>query len=277
MTPTLIRSRVLEHVPHAFTTRLGGVSSGPAGVFESLNFGNPGELPIEQRDPMENIRENWRRVMSAIGSARRELVEVHQVHGAVVHIVRRGERAHAGPRDTRADAIVTDDPTRLIAVRVADCAPVLLASADGRIAGAVHAGWRGVLAGVATAAVAAMRELAPRSCAAGLAAAIGPCISAEALEVGPEVAAEFERVFGTGTRHVRAGAGDRAYVDLKGALAEQMADCGLSRSAIDVLPHCTYRDERLFFSHRRASHAHPGGIALTGRMAAVIGVRDGGG
>lgn len=273
MPPGLIRSQTLAHVPHAFTTRLGGVSSGPAGAFESLNFGNPGDLAPEHRDPMTNIRENWRLVMAALGTTNRELVEVHQVHGAAVHVVRRGERAHAGEHDTRADAIVTDDPGRLLAVRVADCAPVLIASSDGRVVAAVHAGWRGVVAGAASAAVRAMRDIAPGSCDGGLCAAIGPCIGADAFEVEPEVAAEFARVFGVNTPHVLPGTGDRSRIDLKGALAGQLASCGVEPRAIEVVPHCTYHDKRLFFSHRRASHEGGGGAA-TGRMAAVIGARS---
>lgn len=263
----MLRSAVLEHVPHGFSTREGGVSSG---AFATLNFGNPGDLAAEQRDPRRNIEENIRRALAACRAAGRELVEVHQVHGAAVHVVRRGERSHAGPHDTKADAIVTDDPERMIGVRVADCAPVLIASHDGRVAAAVHAGWRGVVAGVAVHAVSAMRELAPGSCAAGLSAAIGPRIGPDAFEVGPEVAAEFARVFGRGTAHVRAGAGDRSLVDLGGALAEQLRGAGVER--VDVLARCTYSEPSLFFSHRRATHER----AATGRMIAMIGVAEGG-
>jgi YfiH family protein len=263
--PTLIHSSVLKHVPHAFTTRGGGVSAGP---FGSLNFGNPGELSPEQRDPITNIRENYRRVLAAVGAAGRELVEVHQVHGAAVHTVRRGQPSHATPNDTKADAIVTDDPTRMVGVRIADCTPVLLSSADGAVVAAVHAGWRGVIGGVLPAAVRAMRVLAPASCLGGIAGVIGPCISAANFEVGPEVAAEFRRVFGDHAGYVTAGAGDRFHIDLKSALAEQVRAEGIT--AIEVLPHCTYGQPELFFSHRRATHER----AITGRLAAVIGPRS---
>lgn len=262
MVPTLLTSHLLAHVPHAFSTRLGGVSHG---AFASLNFGNPGDLPVELRDPPANIRENWRLAFEAIGAGSRRLVEIHQVHGAAVHLVSRGEPPHAGPHDTRADAIVTDDPDRVIAVRIADCAPVLIASRDGRIVAAVHAGWRGVIAGVAGATVGVMRDRASDACRAGLVAAIGPCIGRDNFEVGPEVAAEFERVFGRDTLHMRAGNGDRAKVDLKSALAEQLSAAGVGE--IDPLPHCTYAQPELFFSHRRATHER----CATGRMAAMIG------
>ncbi len=264
-------------VPHGFSTRHGGVSTG---VFNSLNFGNPGELPPVERDPKVNIRKNWELLTAAIAAeipgsmhAQREIVEVHQVHGDVVVRVTSGAAMprDAAGHDLKADALVTDDATRLIAVRVADCTPILLSSGDGRVVGAVHAGWRGVVGGVVMVAV---REMA----AVGgvgvnpveMAAAIGPCIGATAFEVGPEVAAEFRRVFGAGTEHVRetgmGGVDGKHVVDLKGAIREQLIAAGLSAARIDVLPHCTVRDGADFFSHRR-EHGR------TGRMVGVIGPR----
>jgi YfiH family protein len=159
--------------------------------------------------------------------------------------------------DARADALVTDDPARVLAVRTADCTPVLIAAADGRTVGAIHAGWRGVIAGVVPATVAALRTLG----AGRLIAAIGPCIGVGAFEVGPEVVAEFERLFGRGTPHVHRNGKNR--IDLKGAIQEQLTASGLAQTDIDTLPHCTVRDAGLFFSHRRER-------GLTGRMASVI-------
>lgn len=258
-------------VPHAFSTRHGGVSSG---MFTSLNFGNPGDLPADERDPAANIRANWERLVSAIAAGMpdssaggREIVEVHQVHGNAVVGVRAGA---ATPRDEqgkdlKADALVTDDGARFVAVRVADCTPVLLASGDGRIVAAVHAGWRGVVGGVVVAAIREMGAIGASSWE--IAAAIGPCIGAAAFEVGPEVAAEFRRVFGSATAHVRAsGADGKSMVDLKGAIREQLMDAGLAADRIDVLPHCTVRDAGDFYSHRR-EHGR------TGRMVGMIGPR----
>lgn len=255
----VLRSRVLDEigVAHAFSTRVGGVSRG---VFESLNFGNPSELERERRDPPENIRRNYELLLGAAGCAGGELVEVHQVHGGEVHVVRAGQPAHTGGSDTRADAIVSDDPSRVLAIRVADCAPVLLASGDGRVVGAVHAGWRGVVAGVLPGAVRAMRSLG----AEGVRGAVGPCIGVEHFEVGPEVAAEFKRAFGADAATiVRPGRGDRSMVDLQGALVRQGAAIGVE---IEALPRCTFAEPELFYSHRRDR-------GVTGRMAAVISAR----
>jgi YfiH family protein len=239
-------------VPHAFSTRAGGVSAGP---YESLNFGSPMEIEGEGgRDPAANIRENYRRLLDAAGLAGRTLLEVHQVHGCAVFT---GPPA-PGPAP-RADAIVTGDPALAAAVRTADCAPVLLASGDGRTVGAVHAGWRGAVAGVAAAAVEQMRARGAR----GIFAAIGPCIGPESFEVGAEVAAEFRRVFGEGPLRPHPEGG-KSFIDLRAAIAHQLRAAGVDQ--IDLDTHCTVRDAHLFFSHRRER-------GLTGRMASVIGAR----
>lgn len=227
-------------------------------MFDSLNLGNPSDLPPESRDPAANIRENFARILAAAGCPGREIVEVHQVHGGEVHRCLRGHPAHAGPRDTRADALVSDDPGRALAIRVADCAPVLLASADGRVVGAAHAGWRGVIAGVVPRTVEAMRETGANE----LIAAIGPCIGPDHFEVGEEVAAEFRRAFGARAPIV-AGPG-KPHVDLRAAIRRQLEEAGVEH--VDVSDRCTFRDEAEFFSHRRER-------GRTGRTGAVIGVR----
>jgi hypothetical protein len=270
---TLLRAQVLDDVPHGFTTRVGGVSPPP---FDTLNFGNPGDLPPERRDPAANIAENTRRALRHAGGPGggegREVVEVHQVHGAAVCVVRAGATHKVAGHDPRADAAVTDDPARVVAVRTADCAPVLLADAEGRVVAAVHAGWRGVVGGVLPAAVAAMRALG----GSPTRAAVGPCIGPARFEVGPEVAAEFERLFGPGAafdgrrvvRPVEGGGGasdGKHLVDLQAALALQLLHAGVQGGeALELLPHCTASEPELFFSHRRDR-------GVTGRMLAFIG------
>jgi YfiH family protein len=255
----VLRSPLLERarVPHAFATRQGGVSTGH---FSSLNFGNPGELTHDPRDPTPNIRENYRRLLEAAGCAGRALAEVHQVHGPAVLELTPETPCPAAPQkpDTKADAIVTNDPERTLAIRIADCAPVLIASADGRIVAAVHAGWRGVITGVVAAAIASMRRLG----GAPALAAIGPCIGPAAFEVGPEVAAEFQRVFPSLPEPlVTPGRADRSHVNLAAAIRIQLLAGGIHE--IDVCGRCTASEPDWFFSHRRD------GLA-SGRMAAVI-------
>lgn len=253
--PLALRCSILKHVPHGFSTRHGGVSTG---VFASLNFGNPGELPADDRDPPANIAENFSRLFHAIGADGRRVIEVHQVHGAVVDLVTRLHPRRNGP-DPKADAVVTDDPSVMLAIRTADCVPILFASEDGRIVATAHAGWRGVVAGVVPATVAAMAALGAK----GIVAAIGPCISGEAFEVGDEVAAEFERQFKPETLVVlRRPHWPKPHIDLKRAIFLQLAASGAVGA--QVLPNCTFTEAHLFFSHRREN-------GKTGRMASVIG------
>lgn len=269
MPAELLYSALLNHAPHGFTTRRGGVSHG---AFATLNFGNPGQLPAGmERDSREQIRTNFGLLLEALGTPKRRVVQVHQVHGAEVHVVRAGS---GGPQiewgTVRADALVTDDPASVVCVRVADCVPVLIASGDGRVVAAVHAGWRGVVAGVAIAAVAAMEDMGAET--RTMAAAIGPCISARRFEVGPEVVAAFVEAFGGGaTDLITPGEGDRALIDLQQALRLQLCGAGLRAERIETLARCTVDEPEVFFSHRRGSTYGPG---VTGRMIGVIGPRE---
>jgi polyphenol oxidase len=252
--PSVITPGLHLTAPAAFTTRLGGVSTG---VFSALNFGNPGDLPADQRDPPANIRENLRRVATALGCEGRTIREVHQVHGPDVFIIRPGDPKPAS--DPKADALVTDDPALLLVIRVADCAPILLASGDGRIVAAVHAGWRGAVAKVTTRALEAMRQLG----ATNIHAAIGPCIGPDALEVGPEVIDAFRAAFGdrAAIRPHPAVAG-KGFVDLAESLRRELL--GASVDTIWSAGLCTVARPDLFFSHRRDA-------GRTGRMIGLIG------
>ncbi len=115
--------------------------------------------------------ENRGRVADAIGVARGALVGCTQVHGIDVAHVETPWEPGAGPR---ADAMVTDRPGLALGIITADCAPVLFADPEAGIAGAAHAGWRGAVAGVIEATIAAMTALGARH--DRIVAAIGPCI-----------------------------------------------------------------------------------------------------
>jgi YfiH family protein len=266
-TALLLSSPLLNDlgVPHCFSTRIGGHS---AGMFSSLNFGNPGDLEEDQRDTRATIWRNFDLVHATLHTTGREVVQVHQVHGPSVHQVRPGQpshRPHATETGdtTRADAIVTNDPLRLIAVRVADCAPILLSDPTGTYVAAVHAGWKGLIAGVLENTIHRLTDSGVS--ASSLTAAIGPCISGEAFEVGAEVLEAFTLRFPSYTaeiiRHTHPGKG---YVDLPAALRCILRDSGVSR--IDTLGRCTVQEPEYFFSHRRDR-------GRTGRMIAAIGPR----
>ncbi|NBX25174.1 MAG: hypothetical protein EBQ99_03865 [Planctomycetes bacterium] len=136
-------------IPHAFSTRIGGVSPAP---FDSLNLGladAPG-----QADAWVHVQANWTRLLHACGLADRDLIRARQVHGTVVlHADREPGVARSEPPFAEADALVTAHAGHAISVRVADCAPVLLADPVAGVVAAVHAGWRGVVGGIVPAAV----------------------------------------------------------------------------------------------------------------------------
>ena len=238
-------------VSQAFSTRIGGVSGG---VFASLNLGNRSGTVLDSSD---QIAENYRRLCAAAGCEGKVLRKVSQVHGADVVWMKAESQCAEAPS---ADAIGSDDPRCLACVRVADCAPVLLASGDGRLVAAVHAGWRGVVAGVVPAAVAAIQSRMQRKCE--IFAAIGPSIGAANFEVGIEVVEEFRRVLGA-EAPAQCKCGGKAYVDLREAIWRQLRSCRVDSDHIDTTDRCTFRDRDEFFSHRR-----DGGV--TGRMAAII-------
>ena len=239
-------------VSHAFATRIGGISPAP---FDSLNLGNPSEG--DARDDWDRVHENYRRLQQAIGWSGRERAWVHQVHGGDVAEARLASNEFCS--GARADAIVGDDPQRLLAVRVADCVPVLVATDDGRVVAAIHAGWRGVVARVIPNAIGKLPG------ARALVAAIGPCIGYDAFEVGPEVLDAFDEAFGSDAP-VRRDESGKGHADLRQAVRIQLLRAGLSPGRIDTTDRCTHRDADEFFSHRRDR-------GVTGRMAAVIAPR----
>jgi polyphenol oxidase len=239
-------------VPHAFSTRIGGVSPKP---FDSLNLGNPSGC--DARDDSDRIRQNYRLLLRAAGCEGRELLAVYQVHAAGVIRVTRGA---PHDNDTKGDALVTDDPARALSVRVADCVPLLLSTGDGRAVAAVHAGWRGVVANIAAEAIKMLRGHGD-----DMAAAIGPAIGFDAFEVGPEVLDEFTRRFGPSAPMRRTPNG-KGQVDLRKCLRRQLNQAGIPDDRIDLTDRCTFTHADEFFSHRRDR-------GVSGRMAAVIATR----
>ncbi len=239
-------------VVHAFSTRKGGVSGG---CYESLNLGL---TMYPHGDTEGNIAENFRRFERSVGLADRVRAEVYQVHGRAVWIPRCGEAGSV----PEADAMITDQPDQYLAIRTADCCPVLLASPAGDVVGAVHAGWRGIVAGVVTETVRCFQSQFGVP-ADQLVAAIGPSIGPAHYEVGSEVSSAFHHA---GMQNaIKVARGGKSCIDLKYAVQIQLHQCNLKESRIDCCECCTYRSETEFFSYRRDNKR-------TGMMVNVIAV-----
>ena len=246
----------LAGIRHAFFTRDGGVSGG---CYQSLNGG------IGSRDAAANVAENRSRMAAALGVEPRRLVTAYQVHSPDVVVAETPWPAEHRPR---ADAIVTRMRALAIGVTTADCGPVLFADPHAGVIGAAHAGWRGALAGVIEATVAAMERLG--AARHDIRAAIGPMIRQSNYEVGDDLIARFAAADRASSRFFAPAARPgHALFDLSGYVAARLQRAGVG--AIEDLADCTYGDPARFFSYRRATHRaeadygrHVNAIALTG-------------
>jgi YfiH family protein len=162
---------------HAFSTRLGGVSTGP---YATLNLGeHTGDDPAA-------VRENYRRLLVALGIQREEMVFTRQVHGTALRVVTAADGRKPLEDCPACDGLVTNVRELPLIIFSADCIPVLLCDPGAGITGAVHCGWRSTVGDILGAAVEAMQGLGARP--ENIRAAIGPGIGACCFETGPEVA-----------------------------------------------------------------------------------------
>ena len=209
----------------------------------------------------------WEAVAGEIGVSRGQVLLIRQVHGAATAVARSGRTD--GWEMPEADIIVSDDPAAAIGVRVADCAPILMADTRTGAVGAAHAGWRGTVQSAAAACVRSMhREFGTDP--ADLVAAIGPCLGACCGEVGPEVvdafrsagheASSLERWFSEGPR-------GRPMLDLWQANVDQLAAVGVPQERIHVAGICTK-------THAATMHSYRAAGAAAGRMLGVIRCRQ---
>jgi YfiH family protein len=199
----------------------------------------------------ETREETAARVSSGLAPQGRLLL-LRQVHGAAV------EKAPWSGRPP-ADAAVAFEPGFLLGIETADCLPVLLVDPHRRAVAAVHAGWRGTVAGVARAAVAALTSGGSR--AADLLAALGPGIGPCCYEVGDDVKAAFGS---SGAAFFRPTPGGRDHLDVRAANQRQLIESGLDPGRIRSVDECTFCLPDRYHSYRRDG---PG----SGRMISFVG------
>lgn len=229
---------------HGFLGREGGASRGP---FASLN------LSYWVGDNSRFVDVNWQRARMLMPRGIR-FAQLEQVHGKVIHNVGLG---HTGNPRPAGDGMVTTAAGLALCIFTADCVPVLLADTERGVIGALHAGWRGTLAGVAPAGIRAMERQGaePAKIRAALGPAIGPCC----YEVDASLARQFERRIPNAAAHVRAAdRSDKAYLDLRGIIADQLADAGLDREEIQSVGPCTRCESERYFSRRAAGGSATG-------------------
>ncbi len=282
---------------HAFSTRLGAEGGTLA---RGLNLGfTPGESRAR-------VERNRRAFFKAIRAQDFSLAEIRQIHSTLVFRACRGKGgeikylpcgypAGAGRSSPQGDALITDEPGILLAVRTADCVPILLTDTIRRAVAAIHAGWKGMLGGIVEKTAGEMRrQFDSRPC--DLFAAVGPSIGVCCYEVGEDLAEHFRGGFAGGENFVVSGESEEAggpaqkrapypppflskappghgpdpaprpHLNLIAAAQYQLRRAGVPSSHIAVAGLCTASRTDLFFSHRKeGSH--------TGRMMAVIGIK----
>ena len=227
-------------VPHAFTTRLGGVSTG---YLSSLNLGN------SRGDSRENVLENYRILGNDLGIDPHSFVLSHQTHTDIIRTVTREDRGTGlyGPAFPPCDGLITADPGTALAVFTADCTPVLLHDPVTGAVGAVHAGWRGTALDIAGKAVKAMCDAfgcRPQDIRAAVGPNIGPCC----FETDRDVPEALYETYGSGIRDMIVRRGDKFFPDLKAVNAFSLRRAGVKQ--VEISRDCTACRPDLYWSHR---------------------------
>ena len=246
MTVTLIHSSALKlpQIRHAFSTRKGGVSQKP---YKSLNLGlNLGDQP-------EAVQENLHRfVQAAEFGPLHQLAEVQQVHGTNVVRATSSATANGTLAAIKADAIWTSEPEVAVAVRTADCSPILLAVMDQhrpQAVAAIHAGWRSACGGIINKTISTLREEGFST--EQMYAAIGPTIGPLAFEVGEEVISAARASLDGQAPQTEPGLRGRPHLNLPDLVSKQLINAGMRADHIHDVARCTASEPEFFFSHRR--------------------------
>lgn len=242
-----------DRLVHGVFTRLGGVSRAP---WDSLNLGGT------VGDDLAAVRENHRRAYAALGLDEANACTVWQVHSADT-VLARGPVPHRRWL-ARADGLVTDRPGLALAMRFADCAPILLYDPARHALGLAHAGWRGTVLGAGVSALRTMTD-AFGTRPQDVQAAIGPSIGPQRYQVGEEVVAAVAEAFGRTDGLIRRADDGSAYLDLWAANKLALQRAGVTQIEVAGLCTATRTDE--FYSHR----AERGRTGRFGVIAALNG------
>ena len=226
-------------VPHCFTTRRGGVSTG---ILDSLN------IAIKAGETEENVRRNVDILAEALGFAPENLVTTRQTHSDIVRVVTKADHIDIFHRDyPECDGLVTCDPGTALMIYTADCTPLLFHDPVTGAVGAAHAGWKGTVKAIGPRTVQAMVE--NFGCdPANIRAAIGPNIGYCHFETDADVPDALREAFGPEVERFVRKSGDKYYVNLKEINAMILRRCGVRH--IEISRSCTVCENTRFWSHR---------------------------
>ena len=230
-----------EHltVPHCFTTRHGGVSTG---VYTSMN------LALGKDDTPENVEANLRMLGGALGFDPEKLVMTRQIHSNIVRAVTDADCSGFFHRNyPQCDGLVTNTPGVTLMIFTADCTPLLFHDPVTGTVGAAHAGWRGTAQNIGGKVVETMvREFGCKP--ENIRAAIGPNIGQCHFETGADVPQALEEAFGPEVKACIEKRGEKFFPDLKKVNALALRRAGVTQ--IEISDACTYCQPDRFWSHR---------------------------
>lgn len=250
----------LPGVRHAFSTRLGGVSTG---IFESMN------LSFGRGDDPAAVRENFERFCAALGGSAAEVVLSRQEHHTAIRNVTAADRGKGVDRARDyddIDGLLTDEPGLLLCTQYADCVPLFFADPVRRVVGTSHSGWKGTVAEIGR--VTVERMAADYGCRReDIRAAIGPSIGPCCFEVDAPVYEAFAAMPVFDEACVRRRAGGKFDLDLWEVNRRILLAAGLRPDNIAVTDLCTRCRPDVFWSHRATG-------GQRGSLAAFIGLAD---
>ncbi|TAJ90798.1 peptidoglycan editing factor PgeF [bacterium] len=223
---------------HGFLGRRGGKSQGP---YASLN------ISFGVGDDPEVVKDNMCDVKRAVGVHDLRIVTMKQVHGDRILEVKDKNLKVAG----EADGMVTEKREIFLGVLTADCASILFTVPERKLAGAVHAGWRGTLAGIAPKMVQHLEErygVKPSSIEVALGPSIGPCCYEVGADVSCPMVEKWERLAEENI-HTRDG---KTFLNLREVNRSQLEEAGVPAQQIHQVGPCTSCAPEDFFSYRRA-------------------------
>lgn len=243
-------------VKHGFSSRLGGVSTGP---LNSLNLG------IKKKDPKENILKNFKIFGEALDISVENMVLSDQVHDDVILEVSKKDRGKGLLRESdlsNVDALVTQEKDVALVTFYADCVPLFLLDPVNKAIGLAHAGWKGTMMKIGQKTLQKMIDLYgtnPQDCFIGIGPSIGLCC----FEVGDEVIEHIKGNFDHPDRYYTAQSNGKYIADLWKLNRDQFLHSGVPEGNITDSGLCTKCNKDIFFSHR-------GDKGNTGSLAAIL-------
>ena len=226
-------------VPHCFTTRFGGVSTG---IFDSMN------IAIKEGESEENVRKNIAILADALSFDTQNLICTRQTHSDIVRVVKKEDHIDIFHRDyPECDALVTGDPGTALMIYTADCTPMLFHDPVTGAVGAAHAGWRGTAQNIGAKTVEAMVKnfgCKPEDIRAAIGPNLGQCHFETDLDVPAALTVAYGEEIYAYIRHE----GKKYYPDLKGINALALRRAGVRH--IEISDACTWCESDRFWSHR---------------------------